>query len=324
MADIKATPYARKVAAQYHIDLAAVSPGGPDGAIHARDVIRAKDGRKKTPEASVTPLAQRIAESMHLDLKEIRGTGIGGRISKADVLRHAGRQDIQLQPGELCQTMNSMRRAIAAEMTEAAQIPTVTVTTKVDVTRLTELRLAVNEKRKVHYTVNDLVLMAVAKALPKNKRLLCSAAGDSIIYKNDVNLGISVSLDEGIIVPVLRDADKLTAEELASKAHDLIRRTREKKISPDECRGVTFTVTNLGMYGVEAFTPVLHLPCAAILGVCSIYDGCAVKDGAVEVRKLMHICLTFDHRLLDGAQAAKFNLSVREFLEHPEALIGDL
>ncbi len=131
-----------------------------------------------------------------------------------------------------------------------------------------------------------------------------------------------MSLDEGILVPVLKEADTLTPEELAEKAHDLIRRAREKSVTPDECSHSTFTVTNMGMYGVEAFTPMLHLPEAAVLGVCSIYDGCAVKDGAVEVRKLMHICTTFDHRLLDGAQAAVFNLAVREFLEHPESLIG--
>lgn len=323
MAHIKATPCARRTAKRYHIDLAAVKASGPDGAVVERDVLRAMEMRQKTREVSITPLAKRIADSMHIDVSVLKGTGTGGRISKADVLSAAGQKDAELQPGELLQPMSSMRRTIAAQMTEAARVPTVTVTTKVDVTKLTELRPVHNGRHNIHYTVNDLVLMAVAKALKKNKRLLCSYAGENIIYKNDINIGIAVSLDdEGLLVPVIREADLLAPDQLAETAHDLIRRTREKKISPDECRGSTFTVTNMGMYGVEAFTPMLHLPNAAVLAVCSIYDGCAVRNGAIEVRKLMHICLTFDHRLLDGALAAKFNLAVREFLENPESLIG--
>ncbi len=322
MTFVKATPYARKIAKQYHIDLSAVTPTGPDGAIVERDVIAAKEGRMKTREVPVTPLALRIAEKLHVDLTGVRGTGIGGKIGKEDVLAAAGRKEAVLMPGELSQAMNGMRRAIAAEMTEASKIPTVTVTTKVDVTALTELRLRHNERTEVKYSVNDLVLMACAKALDKNRKLLSSYAGDSIIYKTDINLGVAVSLDEGVLVPVIRDADTLSMDELAARAHELARRARSRRISPDECEGATFTVSNMGMFGVEAFTPILHLPNSAILGVCSIYDGCAVRDGVALVRKLMHICLTFDHRVLDGADAAKFNLSVREYLENPESLIA--
>ena len=260
MAFVKATPYARKIAKQYHIDLSAVTPSGPGGAVLARDVEKAREGYKRTREVPVTPLAQRIAESMHVE---------------------------------------------------------------VDVTAMEDLRLHHNENAKIRYSVNDLILMAAAKALRKHRQILCSYAEDSIIYKPDVNLGMAVAMEDGagLLVPVIREADTLSADELASKAHDLARRTRDKKISPDECSGSTFTVTNLGMYGVEAFTPLLNLPNAAILGVCSIYDGVAVKNGAVEVRKLLHLCLTFDHRALDGAVAAKFNLTMKEYLENPSILI---
>ena len=317
---IRATPYARKIAKQYHIDLAAVTPTGPDGTIRERDVIRAKEGRQRMREVPVTPLAQRIADSMHIDLSQVKGTGIGGKISKADVLAASGRQEYLLKPGETRESMTGMRKAIAEEMTRAAQIPTVTVTTKVDVTELTAMRLAYNADREIRISVNDLVLAAVAKALAKNRRMLCSYAGDSIIFRNEIHLGMAVSLDDGLIVPVIRNADLLGLAELSLRAHDLARRAREKKITPGECEDGTITVTNMGMFQVEAFTPILHLPNAAILGVCSIYDGVAVKDGAAEVRKLMHICLTFDHRVMDGALAAKFNLSVKEHLEHPESL----
>jgi pyruvate dehydrogenase E2 component (dihydrolipoamide acetyltransferase) len=180
-----------------------------------------------------------------------------------------------------------------------------------------------NAESRIRYSVNDLILMATAKALAKNRNLLCSFDGDGIIYKPGVDLGVAVSTDdgEGLLVPVIREADTLSADALALSAHELIKRARERTVTQGECEGSAFTVTNLGMYGVEAFTPLLNPPNAAILGVCSIYDGVAVRNGAVEVRKLLHLCLTFDHRTIDGVQAAKFNLAVREYLEHPDSLI---
>lgn len=320
MAFIKATPYARKIAGQYHIDLAAVTPSGPGGAVLERDVLRAREGRRRTRTVHVTPLARRIAEELHVDLNQVKGTGLGGKICRADVVAASDQPVYELQPGELREPLSGMRRTISRRMTEAAAIPTVTLTTKVDATAMEEMRQAVNERKGVHYTVNDLILKACARALLKHKRMLCSFAGDSIIYKNDINIGIAVSTGEGLLVPVLRDAEMLTLDEISGKAKELIRRARDRHVTPEECEGSTFTVTNLGMYGVEAFTPLIHSPNAAILGVCSMYDGVTVREGLVEARRLMHLCLTFDHRLMDAAEAAGFNLSVREFLEHPESL----
>ena len=320
MAFIKATPYARKIARQYHIDLAAVTPSGPDGAVLERDVLRARETHRRLKTVPVTPLARRIAEELHVDLGQVKGTGLGGKICKSDVLAASDAPVYELQPGELREPLSGMRRTIARKMAEAAAVPTVTITTKVDVTKMEDMRLSFNEKNRVHYTVNDLILKACARSLLKHRRILCSFAGDSIIYKNEIHLGIAVSSGDGLLVPVLRDADTLTLDEISSKARELIKRARDRRVVPLECEGSTFTVTNLGMYGVEAFTPLLHSPNAAILGVCSMYDGVAVRDGFVEARRLMHLCLTFDHRLLDAAEAAGFNLTVREFLENPESL----
>lgn len=318
---VKATPYARKIAKQYHIDLTAVTATGPGGAVVEKDVERAHEGRQRTREVPVTPLAVRIADSMQIDLKNVRGTGLGGKISKNDVLAAAGRQDDEMYPGEVREVLSGMRRAVAEKMTQSYAVPSVTITTKVDVTGLLELRAEYNTCHKERITINDLVLSAVAKSLVKNKRLLCSFDCDSIIYKDAINLGLAVSMDDGVLVPVIRNADQLELKELAQKAHDLAKRAREHRLSPDECAGSTFTVTNMGMFGVEAFTPLINLPDAAILGVCTVSDGCIVKDGLPQVRKVMRICLTFDHRAMDGAMAAKFNLAVREYLENPESLI---
>ncbi|MDO5702719.1 MAG: 2-oxo acid dehydrogenase subunit E2 [Lachnospiraceae bacterium] len=324
MAFVKATPYARKIARQYHIDLSAVTPSGSTGAVLARDVERARERHKRTREVPVTPLALRIAEAMHIDLDTVRGTGVGGKISKADVLAAAGRPGSVLLPGERRETLTPMMRSIAAQMTAASRVPTTTVTTKVDVTAMEEMRAEHNGRSGIRYSVNDVILMAAARSLTKHRNLLCSFAEDSIIYKSGINLGMAVAMEDenGLIVPVITEADQLSPDELATAAHDLARRTRGKKISPAECEGSTFTVTNLGMFGVEAFTPLLNLPNAATMGVCAIYNGVAVKDGRVEVRKLLHLCLTFDHRALNGAAAAKFNLTMREHLENPGSLFS--
>ena len=320
MAFVKATPYARKVAKQYHIDLAAVKPTGPGGAVLERDVIAAREGRQKRPAVPVTPLAERMARSMNIDLRNVRGTGIGGKISKKDVLNAAGRGAGEMVPGEHREALTGMRRVIAEKMTASLSIPTVTVTTKVDVTELMAMREERNRSSAQHVSVNDLILMAVAKALARNPRMLCRFDGDGIIYVDDVNIGMAVALDEGLLVPVIKNADKKSLLELSEEAKNLARRAREKHLSPDECRGATFSVSNMGMFGVEAFTPILNPPDSAILGVCAVSDAWVIREGVPRVRKVMRICLTFDHRVMDGAQAAKFNLSVREHLEHPESL----
>lgn len=318
MSEIKSSPYARKIAKQYHIDLQAVRPSGLHGEIQSADVERAHEGRERTREVPVTPLAMRIADSLSIDLSKIHGTGPGGKISKADVLSATGSIEPELMPGELRETLTGMRKVISERMTEAAKVPTCTVTTKVDMTALLSAREKYNKSHDPHCSINDLILFAVSHALTEHKRFLCSFDRNSVIYKNEINLGIAVAVEDGLIVPVLKNADLLTLSELASSAHELVRRARNRTLQTEECRGNTFTVTNLGMFGVEAFTPLINLPDAAILGVCAVSDGCLIMNDKPVVRKVMRICLTFDHRMLDGSEAAKFNLDVRKYLENPD------
>ena len=318
MTEIKATPYARKMAAQYHIDLKAVQASGGHGEIVARDVERFHEGRLMTREVPVTPLAMRIARARHIDLNTVAGTGIGGKISKEDVLRATGSIAPELKVGEERETLTGMRRIIADRMTESGKIPTCTITTKVDMTELLEIRERYNREHEDHYSINDLVLYAVVQALKEHKEILCSYDNGSVIHKSDINLGVAASVEGGLMVPVIMGADSMSLSELREAGHSLIRRSRNKTLMPDELKGNTFTVSNLGMYGVEAFTPLINMPDAAILGICAVSDGAMVRDGQLLLRRVMRICLTFDHRLLNGAQGGEFNMTVRNYLENKE------
>jgi pyruvate dehydrogenase E2 component (dihydrolipoamide acetyltransferase) len=197
------------------------------------------------------------------------------------------------------------------------EIPPVTQNIKVDVTELMAFRKMLLETTGKKYSVNDLILTATAKCLRAHPEMLVSWDGNQIIQRAHVNLGMAVALDAGLIVPVIRDADKMSLDTLAAAAKDLANRAKENKLGADEYKGSTFTVSNLGMFGIETFTPIINQPDAAILGVCAIEDELALRDGEVVVRKVMRLSCTLDHRLLDGAVVAKFEMDLRDLLQSP-------
>jgi pyruvate dehydrogenase E2 component (dihydrolipoamide acetyltransferase) len=277
----------------------------------------------------ISPLAKKTAAALGVDYESLAGSGPGGRIEQQDILRQAEliqNQKVAASTREVAATISTerrvrlqgMRKVVAERMFKSySEIPAVTQNMKIDVTELVELRRQINENREWKFTFNDFVLKAVAKALATNKHLLVSPDGEEIVYHEHVNLGMAVAVHDGLIVPVIRDADQLTLEVLSRTAKDLAARAREGKLGLDEYKGSTFTVSNLGMFGIETFTPIINQPEAAILGVCAIDDELAMAEGAVTVRKKLHISLTFDHRLLDGAILAQFQLAVKQLLEHP-------
>lgn len=302
---IAATPYAKRLASANGVSLSEVPPSGRHGEVVGADV----------EAVLATPLAKRIAADKGIDLTTISGTGIGGKITKEDVLRvgivEAAGDDSVLR-------MTGMRKAVARNMAEASLVPTVTENTEADVTKLLELRASLNEDREEKISINDFVLKAVAKALSGHKKLLVSMGEeDTIIQHSHVNLGMAVALDEGLIVPVIMDADQLGLEALAKKARDLAVRARSGKLQQSEYTGSTFSVSNVGMYGITSFTPIINLPNAAILGVCGIRDELVLKNGQVAVAKKMGLSLTFDHRLVDGVPPAQFLVTLRKLLENP-------
>ena len=279
---------------------------------------------KKSQERRIriTPLAKKTAAAKGIRYDDITGSGPGGRIIQKDILNYSGKapqqHDEGIVPEEKRIRLKGMRRVIAERMLKShTEIPPVTQNMKIDVTELMQMRGKINENRENRFSVNDFVLLAVAKALVVNKNIMVRLDGDEIIYHENVNLGMAVSTPEGLIVPVIRDAEKLGLEALSKTAKELATRAREGKLELHEYKGSVFTVSNLGMYGIETFTPIINQPEAAILGVCAIEDELAMFEGTISVRKKMRISLTYDHRMIDGAAAARFQMAIRDLLQYP-------
>ena len=278
----------------------------------------------------ISPLAKKTAIANNIDYSTIAGSGPSGRIIQKDVLA-AGLKPVAAAPtaapvvvqdGDRREKMTPMRKVVAERMHKShAEIPVVTQTMKVDVTALMNFRKQINENRELRFSINDLVLKATAKALAANKHILVSIDGNEIVYHDQVNIGMAVALEDGLIVPVIKGADKMSLEAIATSAKDLASRARTGALLVDEYQGSTFSVSNLGMFQVESFTPIINQPDAAIMGICSIEDELALQEGQVVVRKILRISMTYDHRLMDGAVAAKFQLAVKALLENPLEII---
>ncbi len=296
---IRISPLARKIAGQMGVDYTALTGTGPSGRIVKRDILAAAEAAPKA--AAPAPAARKSAAPAAAPA----GTAFPVK-------------NLELMEGDTVEKLTGMRKVVAQRMyTSAVEIPTVTQTVKVDVTALLAFRKKLKEEGHA-FSVNDFVLKAVAKALRRHPEILVSLDGEQIIRRAHVNLGMAVALDAGLIVPVIRDADLLSLEALSARAKDLAERARANQLGADEYKGSTFTVSNLGMFGVESFTPIINQPDAAILGVNCTEDELVMEDdGTIAKHQVLRISLTFDHRLLDGAVAAKFEMTVRDLLEHP-------
>jgi pyruvate dehydrogenase E2 component (dihydrolipoamide acetyltransferase) len=321
---IAATPKARKLAQARAIDLSLVKPSGRRGEILSRDLEPQEDSPKKV---NATPLAARIAEGAGIDLSQVRGTGPGGRVLKSDVIDRiksfSGQSDDGLTGESI--PMSGMRRLIAERLLAChRQVPAVTLSAKADVSELLAFREQHDDVRHLRISLNDFVLKACAIALKCHLDLnvSLSASEDEIIYNRNINLGVAVAVKDGLLVPVIRDADKLSLSQISSVARDLVDRARAGKILPGELSGGTFTVSNLGMYGIVSFNPLINLPESAILGVCAVESVLVLRDGRIYERKIMGLNLTIDHRLIDGAAGALFLNTLKEILGNPLTLLS--
>ena len=324
--DIRATPYARALAKERNIDLAVVVPMGKHGEIKAADVLSTK------ASSPVTPLAQRIAEDKGIDTASLQGSGFGGRVTKADVLA-----SVPAAPQAACadddgalviesrRPLSGMNRVIAERMTLShTEVPNVTQSMMVDVTKLLAMRASINSRRENKISVNDFILKATAIALKEFPEARTKYTDNEFIVYANANIGMAVSTGngEGLLVPVIPNADRLSLSQLSAKAKDLALRARDNKLKPCECQGGTFTVSNMGMFDVYHFTPIINQPEAGILGVGTTRDELYfAEDGSVKARKICMICLTFDHRVMNGVGAAKFTARIRDLLENPEDIL---
>ena len=324
---IIAAPAAKKLAKELGIDLALVTGTGPNGRITLDDVKNYKPAPaapvvEEAPKTKASPLAAAVAKDLGIDLEKI---GAKDRVLAEDILHYlesTREKAAEEAPREEVVPMNGMRKAIARNMLNSHMTsPTVTANLSVDMSAMKGYREQLKAKEiKVSYT--DLLVKFIAKALTEFPLLNCSVEDNKIIYKHYVNMGVAVALDNGLVVPNVTDADKKSLTEISKEIKELAKLAREGGLPMEKLQGGTFTITNLGMYGVESFTPIINQPEVAILGVTTMEDRAVVRNGEIVIRPMMTLSLTFDHRVVDGSVAAEFLQRVKALLENPALMLA--
>lgn len=311
----KASPWARTLAAERGIDWTLLQGTGPQGAVVGRDVeAAAQAGRRPAP----TPLAARVAQERGIDLAGVGGTGASGRVTRDDVLRAVAGSE---PASDIVETfaLTGVRGKIAERMMRGShETAPVTLTAEVDATALVARRKAL-QAAGLKVSFNDLLVCILARALGEQPRLNAVYQGDRAVVRRSVDIALAVDTDRGLLAPVLRGAERLTLAQVAEGSAALIARARSGQAGPDELKGGTFTLTNLGMFGIDAFTPIINHPECAILGVGRIKPTPWVVGDCIGIRQALWLSLTFDHRLVDGGPAARFLQSVVRGIEAPGA-----
>jgi pyruvate dehydrogenase E2 component (dihydrolipoamide acetyltransferase) len=339
-----ATPVAQRMATEHGLDLGALTGTGPGGKATKADVEAAiaqtlrQGGSAAGTKVRAAPAARRIARERGIDLADITGSGPRGRIQAADVAAYtpleAGSESSPVTadaalPFETV-PLRGMRRRIAERMTASYQTaPHITLTVEVDMSAAQVLRAELNaraESRGVpRVSVTAILVQVCAWALKRHRWVNASLHGEVIHLHELANIGVAIALDEGLIVPVIRCAEKLGLAEIAVQIQDFAQRARQGALTPQDVTGGTFTVSNLGMYGINHFTAIINPPESAILAVGRIAKRSVVveRDGrdVTVIRPMMSMTLSADHRVLDGAVAARFLQDVVDALEHPNLLL---
>lgn len=308
---------------------AAETPTGAVSAPAPAPVIAAPEQLASQPDrVAASPLARRMAAQSGLDLGSIRGSGPHGRIVKADIDRvlQAGTVPAASeaeQPPERIELSN-VRRVIAARLLEAKQtIPHFYLEADADAGALLDLRRRINAdlERERRVTVNDLVVKATAMALRRVPQVNSAWGGDHIVRHRQIHVAVAVAVDDGLFTPVVRNTDRKGILEIACEIRVLVDKTRSGKLMPEEYQDGTFSVSNLGMFGIEAFTAVINPPQGGILAVGAATERPIVRDGTVKSAPVMTLTLSGDHRVIDGAVGARWLAELRSFIEHPALML---
>ena len=324
-----ASPRARKIAAGKNVNLASVTPTGYGGVrVAERDVFA-----YLTSVPKVSPVAQRMAEKTGIDLHSVSGTGPGGRIHKKDITRLTqlltAQSSFDNPQSEILERipLKGVRAVIAERLAVSVHTTArVTLVTEVDATELVTARTRIKDKVEQEWGFapgyNDLLAKIVAAALRQYPYMNARLAPDAIEILGHINMGMAVDTERGLLVPVIRDAGQKNLHQFGVEFRQLVDRARNGRSLPDDLSGGTFTITNLGMYDVDAFTPVINLPEAAILGMGRITPKVVPYEGQIVIRQMMTLSLVFDHRLTDGAPAARFLQAIKHMVEEPYFLLA--
>jgi pyruvate dehydrogenase E2 component (dihydrolipoamide acetyltransferase) len=290
--DVRSSPLARRLASERGLDLHALQGSGPNGRIIKRDIEAAAAAGAAAPRAAATAPAL-----------------------SAPVIPREG--DFHDEP------LSNIRKVIAKRLGESiGPIPTFYLTAELDLTRVMEMRAAMKELgEEFKVSVNDVLLKAVAVALSQHPEVNAHWLGDRIRYHNRVHLGMAVATDDGLIVPVIWDADRKRMSEISRESKELAKRARERKLKPEEFTGSTFSVSNLGMFGIDQFTAIINPPEAAIIAIGTSEDKLVVVNGEPVVRSRVRLTMSCDHRIIDGAVGAKFLQTLRRLVENPLMLV---
>lgn len=288
-----------------------------------------------------SPLAKSIAKESGINLGQIQGSGEGGRIIKKDIL---GIQtpDVNMPVSKVVQapaqpiismanageaayeekSVSQMRKTIARRLSESKfTAPHFYLSVEVDMERAMEVREQLNQQSEIRISYNDLVIRSVASALKKHPVINASWLGDRIRYNHEVHIGVAVAVEDGLLVPVIRHADRKTLSQINGEVKMLAGKAKDKKLQPDEMQGNTFTISNLGMFGIDEFTAIINPPDACILAVGGIIQKPVVKNGQIVVGNTMKVTLSCDHRVVDGASGAQFLQTLKAILEEPLLLL---
>jgi pyruvate dehydrogenase E2 component (dihydrolipoamide acetyltransferase) len=296
---------------------AVVEPTAPTPAV----VPPIVDARVKS-----SPLARRLARERRIDLSTITGSGPGGRIIVRDVetAEPAPRHIATVPEPAFSDTeLTQLRKTIAKRLTSSlGPIPHFFLTSEIDMERVWEARAALNSlDAEQRISFNDIILKVVAEALRLHPECNAWWQDDHIRYFKEVHIGMAVAIDEGLITPVIRNANLKSLREIARESQELAQRARERKLTPDEYTGGTFSISNLGMFDIDQFTAVINPPEAGILAVGTIVQRPTAQDGEITIRRRMRVTLSCDHRIIDGATGARFLQAVKQMIENPLAIV---
>lgn len=305
------------------------------------------NGHKATVESStsgrmiVSPLAARMAAEAGIDLRSLSGSGPGGRIIKRDVeaaLNAAAKSEPQTKlrmvpPAKKSavggaspfhdEPVSVMRKTIANRLvTSLGPVPHFFLTTEIEMDRVVELRQSIKTlEPDLKISINDIIIKVAAAALMQHPQVNASYQDKAVRYYEQADIGVAVAIDEGLITPVIRAADQKSVSEIAQEVRDLAERARARKLLPEEYTGASFSISNLGMFGIDEFTAIINPPEAGILAIGAVSAKPVVRDGQVVVRQIMRVTMSCDHRIIDGATGAKFLQTFKKILENPLYLI---